>query len=87
MAIPEDQMELLRAIEATESNSILVVKTSGGLVIQAGEEGEFDTTTPRGEARWAHALDDLVKRRLLTRTRDSYSLTHEAYQLLDTCSQ
>jgi ribosomal protein S27E len=76
----------LLAESACNDGEILAVRSSGGFHIQAGTTSFVEESSPRSEATWQSALDELVRRGFI-RDRghkgEVFGVTKEGYEFVD----
>lgn len=86
ISISDEAKELLLTASSTEDGHILTIAAIGGRFIQAGGKTISAGINGRENAKWEHALQELVSYRLVVdrgNKGEFFELTHEGWEFAD----
>lgn len=81
--LPKEAIEVLVAAAESSSGQVIRVRTSSGLTVQAGKRNLVPSRSPRDEARYKHAVEELSEQGFLDGFGEVLSVTHQGFLLAD----
>ena len=81
-----EALELLKEAANDPSSTVLMTRTNGGLIVQTNDKQFVESRNRRSEARWRHALSDLVERGLVEDEKgkgEVFWVTQRGFEMVD----
>ncbi len=82
-ALPPEAVDILIAATESEYGQVIMARSSGGLAVQVGQRNFVPSRLPRDEARYKHAVEQLVENGLLDGYDKVFTVTHNGFLLAD----
>ena len=82
-ALPPEAVDILIAAAESKVGQVVLLRTSGGLAVQVNQRNFVPSSSARDEARYKHAVEQLVENGLLDGCAIVFTVTYRGFLLAD----